>query len=101
MSECIICLDPCTDHTNCCKAPIHASCLCEILEKGFGKCPHCQKDLYPALVPPPAPEPRIQYMPLPVPVQVEEKNTYCKNVTQVIGSCVLFMMAMGLFSHVY
>ena len=29
-------------------------------------------------------------------VWTEEKNTFCKNVTQGIGTCVLFILAMGL-----
>lgn len=100
MSECIICLDPCTDHTHCCKAPIHASCLCEILEKGFGKCPHCQKNFYPEQ------EVQINYMALPIPVRVEtetetETDSTCQNVIQVFGGCLLFMFALGSLSHYY
>jgi len=99
MSECIICLEPCSDHTYCCKAPIHAACIGSVLEKGFARCPHCQKEMYPQM------EPQIQYMTVPLvthhPIEDKSTLTFCKNITHVIGTCVLFIAAVGLFTHHY
>ena len=97
MSECIICLDPCTDYTHCCKAPIHAACIGSVLEKGFNKCPHCQKEMYPA--PPPAPEPQIQYM--AIPVIAPPRRHYCSVFVQGVGIFVLLNACVSLIANAY
>ena len=96
MNECVICLDPCTETMPCCNVHMHVVCMCSILENGFNKCPHCQKEMYPK--PPP-----LQYVTIPMPinqyVEVDHPKLTCKNVIQTVGSFVLILMAVSLLYH--
>ena len=99
MNECIICLDPCAETMPCCNIYMHVTCMCNILENGFNKCPHCQKELYP-LQQPTTP----QYVAIPVsiqqPVRVDDCKFNCKAVTQTIGSFVLIVILINTLFQV-
>ena len=103
MDECIICLDPCTEKMSCCNVHMHVACMCSILEKGFNKCPHCQKEMYPQ--PQPQPPPPTQYIQIPMPVsqyvEVDRTKVSCRQFGQGIGYFCLLMLGMQLMSQLW
>ena len=102
-NECMICLEPCSDTTSCCKAPIHASCLCDILEKGHGNCPNCRKDLYPHSPPPHPPEQTEQteqtalYIPIPIPPEPQSRPCI-RRILEGIGITVVVVWCLDIMS---
>ena len=102
MNECVICLDPCVETMPCCNVHMHVVCMCSILENGFNKCPHCQKEMYPKNITPPPPP---QYIQIPTPIyhypEVTNHKVSCKNIGQCIGYFCLLMIGMQLFSQAW
>ena len=97
MSECVICLDPCSETMKCCNANVHTACLGSILEKGFSKCPHCQQEMYPQqkqIGLPPQPITPLIYVSPPAPQPCAAKGL------QAIGAAVLFILGFGLLSDI-
>jgi len=79
----------------CCKGNIHTACLGSILEKGFNKCPQCQREMYPqqeqVVIPPPQP---MFYVPVHQPHPCTDKTL------KGIGVGVLFVLGFGLLSNI-
>ena len=94
MNECIICLDPCADTMKCCNAHIHTTCMCDILEKGFKVCPHCQRPLYNAQIPDPQ---TIQTFYVP-PITYPHRRNMCRSFFESVGVFIVLLGGLELMS---
>ena len=91
MSNCIICIEPCDDNMKCCQASIHVGCLQDTIEKGFNKCPHCQKEIYKS--------PTV--LPVAVPIIRQEPAHSCSRITCEAATIIFLLYGFSFLTAAF